>query len=496
MVLSNSIWQPKITYATTPGQPQNRQITYEQALWNLTVLMFSHYINHIENTGSLEGHRTLMAHECLTVAVTLGHFHRWQRRVEPAGRDKPDWMKVPTISVGDFRYKYSPALDLQGNTQHPTYAHPKLLGRCFDNIYHQGQFIGDLPAWGKLPSKKQTQKIYNQEYEEVVAWIENTLDLTDESPTYLLVPTSLRNQEIVLHPRLFREQRGLPELPPSHMPEPREYELDGARGLIDLSWSQWAPQMVMDDIDRDLRYSQYPYQEANDYEEEEEDMEVDERALGKTGSARMAAPTSTQCSYCRLEATYAFPRQDQTPGSPRSIHMDTDVAMEMGHLGMDTSRSETRRVMPRMEALQDQTRMLSAPDLVSSLTKGMTEAATQILEKFTHPPPVNDAADAAIRECFQQRRAASTRMIPAGMKSSAGRVSAFDRLGHRAQTPRKEEEWEPRPEMTPRKVDRGCQSSRTAGSELPHSTSQKRQSQSRPLRSQPRKTSCLMKMRV
>ena len=134
----------------------------------------------------------------------------------------------------------------------------------------------------------------------MVAWIENTLDLIDESPTYPLVPTSLHNPEIVLHLRLFREQWGLPELPPCRMPEPQEYELDGARGLIDLSWSQRAPQMQLDDIDRDPRYSQYPYQEADEYEEDEEDMEVDERVPGKTGSACMAAPTSTQCSYhCR-----------------------------------------------------------------------------------------------------------------------------------------------------------------------------------------------------
>ena len=180
--------------------------------------MFSHYINHIENTRSLEGHWTLMAHECLTVAATLGLFHHWQRRVELASRDKPDWMKVPTISAGDFRYKYSPTLDLLGNAQHPTYTHPKLLGQCFDNVYHQGRLIGDLLARGKLPSKEQTQKIYNQEYGEVVARIENILNLTDESPTYPLVPTYLRNLEIVLHPRLFREQRDLPELPPSRMP--------------------------------------------------------------------------------------------------------------------------------------------------------------------------------------------------------------------------------------------------------------------------------------
>ena len=303
-----------------------------------------------------------------------------------------------------------------------------------------------------------------------MAWIENTLDLTDKSPTYLLVPTSLHNPEIVLPPRLFQEQWGLPELPPSCMPEPQEYELDGTQSLIDLSWSQWTPQMQPDDIDRDLRYSQYPYQEANDYKEDEEDMEVDERAPGKTGSACMAAPTSTRHSYHRPEATYAYPRQDQTLGSPCSIHTDTDVAMEMGGLGMGSGRSETRRVMPRTEALLEQTRMLSAPDLVSSITKSMTAAAIEILEKFTRPPLVDDAADAALRECFQQRRAAASRFIPAGMETS-GWVSTFDQLGHRAQTPQKEEKWEPRTEMTPRKVDRGHQSSCMASSEPPHSTS-------------------------
>ena len=59
--------------------------------------------------------------------------------------------------------------------------HPKLLGRCFDNDYHQGQLIGDLLARGKPPSKEHTQKIYNQEYNEIVSQIKNTLDLLDES---------------------------------------------------------------------------------------------------------------------------------------------------------------------------------------------------------------------------------------------------------------------------------------------------------------------------
>ena len=288
----------------------------------------------------------------------------------------------------------------------------------------------------------------------MVAQVENTLDLTDESPTYPLVPTSLRNPEIVLHTRLFQEHPGLPELPPCHMAEPQEYELDGARGLIDLLWSQQAPQVQLDDVDRDPRYSQYPYQEDNEYEDDEEEMEVDERVPGKTGSVRMSAPTSIRHSYCCLEATFSYPRPDQTPGSPHSINMDMDMAMEMGGLGMGPGRMGTCMAMPQREAPPEQPRVLSTPDLVSSITKRMTAAATEILDKFTQPPPMDDAADAAIRERFAQRRAATVReykFIPAGMESSTW-VSEFDQLGHRMQTPQKDEDWEPQPEMTARKI--------------------------------------------
>ena len=358
--------------------------------------MFSYYINHLKSTGAVEGHWTLMAHECLMVAAALGHFHHWQRWVEPEDRDKPDWAKVPTISAGDFRHKYSSALVLLGNMQHPTFAHPKLLGQCYNNVYYQGWLIGDLPARGKLPTKEQTQKIYNQEYEEVVVQIENTLNLSDESPSYPMVPISLLNPEILLPPRLCQEQRGLLELPPSHMPEPWEYNIDGLQGLVDLLWYQQAPVVQPDDIDRDPRYSQYPYQEADEYEEDEEDMEVDEWAPGKVGGTLMAAPTGTRRPSHHPEATYSYSMVDQTPGSPHSIHTDIDVAMEMEGLGMSSSRSDTHRVMPQTETPQKQTRMLLAPDLVSSITKGMTAAATEILERFACPPPVDDAADAAI----------------------------------------------------------------------------------------------------
>ena len=70
--------------------------------------------------------------------------------------------------------------------------------------------------------------------------------------------------------------------------------MDGARGLVDLAWSQRTPIFQPDDIDRDPQFSQYPYQEGDDYEEDdEEDMEVESRLSGGAGDASMAPPTNT-----------------------------------------------------------------------------------------------------------------------------------------------------------------------------------------------------------
>ena len=68
-------------YAYSAGIHQNRQISYERVLRNLTVLMFSHFVHQLENSGSVEGHQTLIVHECLQVAAALSRYHRWQRRV-------------------------------------------------------------------------------------------------------------------------------------------------------------------------------------------------------------------------------------------------------------------------------------------------------------------------------------------------------------------------------------------------------------------------------
>ena len=59
---------------------------------------------------------------------------------------------------------------------------------------------------------------------------------------------------------------------------------------------------------------------------------------------------------------------------------------------------------------------------------------------------------------------------------ASGRQSAFDWLGHRILSPQKDDQWVPRPKMTPQKVERGHQQHQDKGP--PCSTSQKRHSQS------------------
>ena len=52
--------------------------------------------------------------------------------------------------------------------------------------------------------------------------------------------------------------------------------MDGAWGLIDLDWSQCMLIFHPDDIDRDPQFTQYPFQEGDNLDDDdEEEMEVE-----------------------------------------------------------------------------------------------------------------------------------------------------------------------------------------------------------------------------
>ena len=188
-----------------------------------------------------------------------------------------------------------------------------------------------------------------------------------------------------------------------------------------------------DDINCDPQLSQYPFQEGDNYEDDdEEDMEVESQPPGGAGDDSMAPPTNTRHTYQHLPATYSF-ESAQTPGSPWSTHTDTDTTMEMGGLSMAPRGPDLCRVTPRASILPVAQWSMSTPDLAASVAHGVAAAAMQILERFTWPPQVNEAdhppvdlaADAAIQECLQRHLAATQQPTSTGQATS-GQTSAFD----------------------------------------------------------------------
>ena len=464
-------------YAATTGPYGDRRIPYERALQNLVVIMFSHSVDNFENTGSQEGHRTLVIHECLTVAHKLGKFHRWQHRVPPEDRDKEDWKAEVKPGPKDFRYKYSIALELLGTAHSPTFAHPWLLGRCYDNVYHQGRFIGKLPARGKPPTEDNTRDVYNQEYGEVVGRIKDSLDLDRLSNWEFLVPfcpilCSLKNPDIILHPEDFAKRQNLPPPALGHIQPARDYEVDGAVGMVDVSWSQRIPGIVEDDIDKDPHYNQYPYQEGDDLDYEE-DMDVEEAPAADTG-------TSTSRVSRRPGAEYEVDGGESTPGiTPRSTHTDTDAAADLDTLQVGTPHPEYHHVVPSDEP-RNVFGTVSQTDPVAAFTMSVGQVTAKLVsaqifgrfqdtttmgrERPAQSADVTDDAERALRERILQRRLAQAQ-LPEGAK----RESVFQRLGGRAG----EGQLQVWPEMTPRKVERGRQPGRGSDmSDRPASCSQ------------------------
>ena len=261
--------------------------------------------------------------------------------------------------------------------------------------------------------------------------------------------------------------------------------MDSARGLIDLDWSQRTPIFHPDDIDHDPWFTQYPFKEGDDLDDNDEDeMEVESQPSGGACDASMAPLSNTRHIYQCLPATYSF-KSAQTPGSPWRTHTDTDTAMEMGGLSVAPGGPDLHHVTPRASTPPVTQRTMSTPDLAATVARGVVAAATQILERFTQPPQVNEAdrppvdlaANAAIWECFQ-RCLAATPQATSTRPATTGRTSEFDRLGHHTPDPQEEGKWVPCPEMTPCKIDRGWQPHKEQ--ETQRAVSQKHRSQSRP----------------
>ena len=169
-------------------------ITYERALQNLVVAMYGHYVDLFRCHFSMASHRIVLVYNCLEVAAKLGCYHRAIRRRQP-GEELLDWIPTPEIPAGDSRLDYVDAFTLLGDAMHPTYGHPKMLARAYDQVYYEGRDIGNLPLRGKKMAD-QSMAVYRAEYTQIVHCF-STLTQIDCEKFARPMPKSLVHPEMV-----------------------------------------------------------------------------------------------------------------------------------------------------------------------------------------------------------------------------------------------------------------------------------------------------------
>ena len=232
-------------------------ITYKQALWNLIVAMYGHYVDLFHCHTATAGHQMVLTYNCLEVAAKLGHYHWATWRLQPR-EELPNWIPTLEVPAGDPWLDYVDAFTLLGDAMHPTFGHPKVLTRAYNHVYNEGREMGNLPLRGKK-SVDQSAMVYQVEYTQIVHQL-STLTQIDCEKFVWLMPTSLVHPEKVYPNKRYEVYcLKVPESGPVVQYEPvSNYEMDGLWPRIDLRPRAEVPVYPEDDVDADPSFNEYP----------------------------------------------------------------------------------------------------------------------------------------------------------------------------------------------------------------------------------------------
>ena len=171
--LHQAAWNYQNNWVAAFAQSEDNRMSYEKVLQNLIVFLFAHYIEAFECHGARQGHRAILALECLTVADELGRYHHWYKRadLQKPRIEKTCWKDLPSVPQEDHRSSYASRLAALGSPKQPPYGHPQKLGRYFDHVYHQSQKVGQLTrkSWDQDTGYNET--VYTRELGEILSYL-------------------------------------------------------------------------------------------------------------------------------------------------------------------------------------------------------------------------------------------------------------------------------------------------------------------------------------
>ena len=197
--LHQAAWNYQNNRVAAFTRSEDNRMSYEKVLPNLIVFLFAHYIEAFECHGARQGHRAIMALECLTVADELGCYHRWYKRADlrKPGIKKMRWKDLPSVPQEDHQSSYASGLAALGSPKQPSYGHPQKLGHYFDHVYHQSRNVGHLTRKSQDQDTGYNETVYTREPGEILSYLSGFRDL-GHAPRHKKTPASLLNPEIIL----------------------------------------------------------------------------------------------------------------------------------------------------------------------------------------------------------------------------------------------------------------------------------------------------------
>ena len=145
---------------------------------------------------------------------------------------------------------------------HPAYGHPKTLARAYDQVYYEGQEMGNLPLRGKKMADR-SAAVYRVEYAQILHRF-STLTRIDCEKFVRPMPTSLVHPEMVFPGKKYEVYclKALESGPVVQYEPTSDYKIDGLQPRVDLRPGTEIPVYPEDEVDADPRFNEYlPYEE-------------------------------------------------------------------------------------------------------------------------------------------------------------------------------------------------------------------------------------------
>ena len=139
---------------------------------------------------------------------------------------------------------------------HPAYGHPKRLARAYDQVYYEGQEMGNLPLRGKKTAD-QSAGVYRAEYTQIIHRF-STLMWIDCEKFVRPLPTSLVHPEMVFPGKKYEAYclKASESEPVAQYELTSDYKMDGLQPRIDLRPDTEIPVYPEDEVDTDPRFNE------------------------------------------------------------------------------------------------------------------------------------------------------------------------------------------------------------------------------------------------